>query len=65
MASVCEVSRWAVAHQLPLFGWQCRGWDGLMNRVIAAIRVVEAVDFLEALVALLVDALALRCLVEE
>lgn len=64
MASVCEVSRWAVAHQLPLFGWQCRGWDGLMNRVIAAIRVVEAVDFLEALVALLIDALALWHLVE-
>lgn len=35
-----------------------------MDRVGAAEGVVEAVDFLETLVALLVDALALRHLVE-
>lgn len=35
-----------------------------MHRVCAAEGVVEAVRLLEALVPLLVDALALRCLVE-
>lgn len=51
-------------HQLPLLGGQGGGRQGLVHRVGAAEGVVEAVHFLEALVALLVDALALWCLVE-
>lgn len=53
-----------VSYQLSLFGRQCRRLQRLVDRVGAAEGVVEAVDLLEALVALLVDALALRHLVE-
>lgn len=49
---------------MPLFGGQRRRLQRLVDRVGAAERVVEAVDVLEALVALLVDALALGHLVE-
>lgn len=52
------------SYQLPLFWRQCRRLQRLVDRVGAAERVVEAVHLLEALVALLVDALALRHLVE-
>lgn len=55
---------WIVSYQLPLFGRQSGGQHGLVHRVGAAEGVVEAVHLLEALVALLVDALALRHLVE-
>lgn len=51
-------------YQLPLFRGQRWGLHRLVNRVGAAERVVEAIDFLKALVSLLVDALALWHLVE-
>lgn len=54
-----------VSYQLSLFGRQCWRLQRLVDRVGAAEGVVEAVDLLEALVALLVDALALRHLVED
>lgn len=53
-----------VSYQLPLFWGQCWGLHWLVDRVSAAERVIEAVDLLEALVTLLVDALALWHLVE-
>lgn len=54
-----------VSHQLSLFWWQRRRQQRLVDRVRAAEGVVEAVDLLETLVALLVDAFALRHLVED
>lgn len=55
----------SVSYQLPLFGRQRWRLQRLVDRVGAAEGVVEAVHLLEALVALLVDALALRHLVED
>lgn len=53
-----------ISYQLTLFGRQRRGLQRFVDRVGAAEGVVEAVHLLEALVALLVDALALWHLVE-
>lgn len=53
-----------ISYQLSLFRWQRRRLYGLVDWVGAAERVVEAVHFLEAFVSLLVDALALRHLIE-
>lgn len=52
------------SYQLPLFWGQSWGLQRLVDRVGAAERVIEPVDFLEALVALLIDALTLWHLVE-
>lgn len=52
-------------YQLALLGRQRRRQERLVYGVGAAERVVKAIDLLEALVALLVDALALRHLVED
>ena len=53
------------SYQLPLLGGQGGGQHRLVHRVRAAEGVVEAAHLLEALVALLIDALALRHLVED
>lgn len=54
-----------VSYQLSLLWWQSRGLHRLVHWVGAAEGVVEAVDLLEALVALFIDAFALRHLVED
>lgn len=60
----CQRHRWGTAYQLPLLGGQ-GGWGSqLLRGVAAAEGVAEAVDLHEHLVLLLVDVLALRCLVE-
>lgn len=51
-------------YQLPLFRGQRWRLYGLVDRIRAAERVIEAVDLLKAFVPLLVDTLALWHLIE-